>query len=85
MCARATLKIWLILKKERILDDSCQEPVVMAPVPDLIGLLGNSSGSLFILPQGVQLYKEGKEKQEIGTHALQPQQAVAAFLASQYL
>lgn len=34
----------------------------MTPVPDFIGLLGHSCCSLFILPQGMQLWKkEGKK------------------------
>lgn len=37
----------------RILDNPSKEPVVMTPMPDLIGLLGDSCSPLFILPEGV--------------------------------
>lgn len=37
----------------RILDNSSKEPVVMTPMPYLIGLLCDSCSPLFILPQGV--------------------------------
>lgn len=39
----------------RILYYACQEPVVMATVPDLVGFLRDGGSSLLILPQGVKL------------------------------
>lgn len=51
---------------ERILYDSSQQPVVMAAVPNLIGLLSDGGGPLFVLPQGVKLWG-GKEGREVKT------------------
>lgn len=48
---------------ERILYDPSQQPVVVATVPNLICLLGDGCGPLFILPQGVKLWKGGHEGQ----------------------
>ena len=48
----------------RILYDARQQPVVMATVPDLKGLLGDGGGALLVLPQGVELCGD---TQEVGT------------------
>lgn len=52
---------------ERILYDPSQQPVVMATVPNLVGLLSDGGGPLFILPQGVKLWGGEKEVREVRT------------------
>lgn len=54
-----------LVQSERILYDASQQPVVMATVPDLIGLLGDGGGSLLILPQGVQLCRGEKKSDSL--------------------
>ncbi len=49
---------------KRILNDPSQQPVVMATMPNLKGLLGDSGRPLFILPQRVKLCKGGQKGQK---------------------
>lgn len=48
----------------RIRDDARQQPVVVAPVPDVVDFPRGHSGTLLILPQCVQLWEATRGKQD---------------------
>lgn len=51
----------------RIQDDAGQQPVVVAPVPDLVELPRGDGGALLVLPQRVQLCGAGGGVRSVGT------------------
>lgn len=62
----------------RIQDDAGQQPVVVAPVPDLVELPRGDGSPLLVLPQRVQLYRAGGAGGSISGNRVPPPQAVGA-------